>query len=119
MALALAAGAAHLSQAADFNLGAHMKDAFKVFDAKRDHAENPWLQELTLNKYFNKILDREETDKERAKREARYAKYEKQKEMMAQQQARTNGGNGSRPESVKYFQQPVGIPLLALLVFPI
>ncbi|MBR2126989.1 MAG: hypothetical protein IJ943_09690 [Akkermansia sp.] len=48
MALALAAGAAHLSQAADFDLGAHMKDAFKVFDAKRDNAENPYLQELTL-----------------------------------------------------------------------
>ena len=39
------------------------------------------LQELTLNKYFNKILDREETDKEREKREKRYAKYEKQKAM--------------------------------------
>ena len=47
------------------------------------------VQEQTLNKYFNKILDREETDKERAKREARYAKYEKQKEMMAQQQAQS------------------------------
>ena len=47
------------------------------------------VQELTLNKYFNKILDREETDKERAKREARYAKYEKQKELMAQQQAQS------------------------------
>ena len=63
------------------------------------------LQELTLNKYFNKILDREETDKERAKREARYAKYEKQKEMMAQQQARTNGGNGSRGTSTSKKKQ--------------
>ena len=63
------------------------------------------LQELTLNKYFNKILDREETDKERAKREARYAKYEKQKEMMAQQQARANGGNGSRGTSTSKKKQ--------------
>ena len=45
------------------------------------------LQEVTLNKYFNKILDREETDKERAKREARYAKYEKQKALMEQQRS--------------------------------
>ena len=48
MALALAIGAAPLSQASDFSLASHMKDAFKVFDAKRDHAENPYLQELTL-----------------------------------------------------------------------
>ena len=63
------------------------------------------VQELTLNKYFNKILDREETDKERAKREARYAKYEKQKEMMAQQQARANGGNGARGTSTSKKKQ--------------
>ncbi|MBE6972034.1 MAG: membrane protein insertase YidC [Ruminococcaceae bacterium] len=43
------------------------------------------LQEVILDKYFNKILDREETDKEREKREKRIAKYEKQKELMAQQ----------------------------------
>ena len=48
MALALAIGAAPLSQASDFSLASHMKDAFKVFDAKRDNAENPYLQELTL-----------------------------------------------------------------------
>ena len=47
MALALAIGAAPLSQASDFSLASHMKDAFKVFDAKRDYAENPYLQELT------------------------------------------------------------------------
>ena len=34
------------------------------------------IQELTLNKYFNKILDREETDKEREKREKRVAKMQ-------------------------------------------
>lgn len=42
------------------------------------------LQELFLNKKFNAILDREETDKEREKREKRYAKYEQQKAMMQQ-----------------------------------
>ena len=31
---------------------------------------------LTLNKHFNKILDREETDKEREKREKRIAKMQ-------------------------------------------
>ena len=45
------------------------------------------LQEVTLNKYFNKILDREETDKEREKREKRIAKYEKQKALLEQQRA--------------------------------
>ena len=48
MALALAVGAASVSQAADFDFGTHMKDAFKVFDAKRDNAENSYLQELSL-----------------------------------------------------------------------
>ncbi len=48
MALALTIGAASVVQAANFDLGTHMKDAFKVFDAKRDNAENPYLQELTL-----------------------------------------------------------------------
>lgn len=48
MALALVFGATSLTQAADFDLASHVKDAFKVFDAKRDNAENPFLQELTL-----------------------------------------------------------------------
>ena len=39
------------------------------------------IQEVTLNKYFNKKLDREETEKEKAAREKRYAKYQKQKEL--------------------------------------
>ena len=34
------------------------------------------IQEVALNKYFNKILDREETEKEKAAREKRYAKYQ-------------------------------------------
>ena len=62
------------------------------------------VQEQVLNKYFNKILDREETDKERAKREARYAKYEKQRELMAQQQAQ-NSKNKSTSTSKKKQQQ--------------
>ena len=53
------------------------------------------LQEATLNKYFNKVLDREETDKEREKREKRYAKYEKQKAM---QQAVANSKKQSQPQ---------------------
>lgn len=54
------------------------------------------LQELTLNKYFNKILDREETDKEREKREKRAAKYEKQKAMMAGY--KENGAPKKKPQ---------------------
>ena len=63
------------------------------------------LQEVALNKYFNKILDREETDKERAKREARYAKYEKQRELMAQQQAQSGKNNKNTSTSKKKQQQ--------------
>ena len=48
-----------------------------------------FVQEVVLDKFFNKILDREETDKEREKREKRIAKYEKQKELMAQQRGET------------------------------
>ena len=48
IAMALAIGAAPLSQASSFNLATHTKDAFKLFDAKRDHAENPWLQEFSM-----------------------------------------------------------------------
>lgn len=54
ISLALAAGTASLSHAtaensqATFNLGAWAKDSFKLFDAKRDHAENPYIQEFTL-----------------------------------------------------------------------
>lgn len=45
------------------------------------------VQELLLNKVFAKVLDREETEKEREKREKRAAKMMAQREMMAQQQA--------------------------------
>ncbi len=58
------------------------------------------LQELSLNKYFNKILDREETDKEREKREKRMAKFEKQKALMQQQQAQAQK-NGQKNHNTK------------------
>ena len=46
------------------------------------------VQELLLNKVFGKMLDREETEKEREKREKRAAKMMAQREqMLAQQQA--------------------------------
>ena len=77
------------------------------------------LQELTLNKYFSKILDREETDKEREKREKRAAKYERQKAMMAeynnantakkkpQQKKQTNGEKrASTNENGRVGQRP-------------
>ena len=62
------------------------------------------VQEQALNKYFNKILDREETDKERAKREARYAKYEKQKELMAQQQAQSGKGTSTSKKKQQQYK---------------
>ena len=49
------------------------------------------VQELILNKKINAILDSEETDKEREKREKRYAKYQQQKEMMAQRSSQPQG----------------------------
>ncbi len=59
------------------------------------------IQELTLNKYFNKILDREETDKEREKREKRIAKYEKQKAMMAEYNATNATKKKPQPQPKK------------------
>ena len=59
------------------------------------------IQEVALNKYFNKILDREETEKEKAAREKRYAKYQKQKELMAQQQMNGGGRNDRKPQPKK------------------
>lgn len=63
------------------------------------------IQEVTLNKYFNKILDREETEKEKAAREKRYAKYRRQKELMAQQQL-ANGGK--KPQNQQGKKKPSG-----------
>ena len=58
------------------------------------------IQEQLLNKRFNKILDREETEKERAKREARAAKMMASRERMLQQQQQyekaKSGNNGSK-----------------------
>lgn len=50
------------------------------------------LQELTLNKYFNKILDREETEKERKKRERRYEKMKAAQQNYDRQRAEMSGG---------------------------
>ena len=63
------------------------------------------IQEVTLNKYFNKILDREETEKEKAAREKHYAKYQRQKELMAQQQL-ANGGK--KPQNQQGKKKPSG-----------
>ena len=63
------------------------------------------VQELTLNKYYNQILDREETDKEREKREKRYAKYEKQRAMMEQYNAARGQGNRKKQPQSKQQQQ--------------
>ncbi len=49
------------------------------------------VQELTLNKYFNKILDREETDKEREKREKRIAKMQAARENYNEKLAEQTG----------------------------
>ena len=63
------------------------------------------IQEVTLNKYFNKILDREETEKEKAARDKRYAKYQRPKELMAQQQL-ANGGK--KPQNQQGKKKPSG-----------
>ena len=57
------------------------------------------IQELFLNKYFNKILDREETDKEREKREKRYAKMQAARENYNQQLA--SGKGDRKPQQQK------------------
>ena len=55
------------------------------------------LQELLLNKKFNAILDREETDKERQKREARYAKMQAARENYNRQLEESKGAR--KPQS--------------------
>ena len=59
------------------------------------------VQEQVLNKYFNKVLDREETDKERAKREARAAKMMASRERMLQQQQQMEKAKsgGKKPQN--------------------
>ena len=55
------------------------------------------LQELLLNKKFNAILDREETAKERQKREARYAKMQAARENYNRQLEESKGAK--KPQS--------------------
>ena len=59
------------------------------------------IQELFLNKHFNKILDREETDKEREKREKRYAKMQAARENYNQQLASAKGDRKPQPQKKK------------------
>ena len=65
------------------------------------------IQEQVLNKYFNKILDREETDKERAKREARAAKMMASRERMLQQQQQyeKSKSGGKKPQNASAKKQ--------------
>lgn len=63
------------------------------------------VQELTLNKYFNKILDREETDKEREKREKRYAKMQAARENYNNQLAEVKGEKKPAQQTGKKKQQ--------------
>lgn len=58
------------------------------------------VQELLLNKVFAKVLDREETEKEREKREKRAAKMMAQREQMMQQQ-QAQQGKGKQQSSSK------------------
>ena len=59
------------------------------------------IQELFHNKHFNKILDREETDKEREKREKRYAKMQAARENYNQQLASAKGEKKPQPQQKK------------------
>ena len=59
------------------------------------------LQELLLIMRFNKILDREETDKEREKREKRYAKMQAARENYNNQLASGKGDKKPQPQKKK------------------
>lgn len=59
------------------------------------------LQELLLNKKFNAILDREETDKERQKREARYNKMQAARENYNRQLEEAKGAKKPQPQQAK------------------
>ena len=65
------------------------------------------VQEQVLNKHFNKVLDREETDKERAKREARAAKMMASRERMLQQQQQMEKAKsgGKKPQNASAKKQ--------------
>ena len=64
------------------------------------------VQEQVLNKYFNKILDREETDKERAKREARAAKMMAGRERARQQQELAAGKQNAAKKGQSAAKKP-------------
>ncbi len=70
------------------------------------------IQEQVLNKHFNKILDREETDKEKAKREARAAKMMASRERMLQQQQQydkaKSGNNKKKGQPAKKAEKKAG-----------
>ncbi len=59
------------------------------------------LQEQFLNKHFSKMLDREETDKERQKREARYAKMQAARENYNSQLEDAKGAKKPQPQQPK------------------
>ena len=59
------------------------------------------LQELLLNKKFNAILDREETDKERQKREARYNKMQAARENYNRKLEEAKGAKKPQPQQPK------------------
>ena len=63
------------------------------------------VQELILNKKFNEILDREETDKERERKEKRYARYEQQKAMMQQRRGGSQAPQGSKKKQAQRKEQ--------------
>ena len=64
------------------------------------------VQEQVLNKHFNKILDREETDKERAKREARAAKMMAGRERARQQQELAAGKQNAAKKGQSAAKKP-------------
>lgn len=62
------------------------------------------IQDVILNKFFSEQMEREETEKERAKREARVAKMmaaREQQRRLAEQQSRAGGRQQSRPAPKK------------------
>ena len=63
------------------------------------------IQEVLLNKYFNKILDQEETDKEKARREKRYAKMQAARENYEQKTAELKGDKKIKAKQEEKKQQ--------------
>ncbi len=61
------------------------------------------VQDVVLNKFFSERMEKEETEKERAKREARVAKMmaAREQQRQYQEQAAANKGKGKPQQSVK------------------